>query len=180
MSRETLPNLKILLIGNSSVGKSSLLLRFSSATFLPPDEATATIGVDFKVKTITVRPEGPSQVKLSIWDTAGQERFRVLTGSYYRGAMGVVLVYDISSRTSFDELVKWLTEIDTYCSTGVCKLLVGNKVDRELSRQVSTTEGREFAQRMGMGFIECSAMSNTGVDDLFEQLARNVSDTCDC
>ncbi|WWC66394.1 uncharacterized protein I206_100296 [Kwoniella pini CBS 10737] len=164
-------NLKLLLIGNSSVGKSSLLLRFTDNEFLTDEETAATIGVDFKVKSIELDGK---RYKLSVWDTAGQERFRTLTSSYYRGAQGVVLVYDVSSRPTFDELLKWFKEIDTYCGEGVVKMMVGNKVDKEFSRQVTTDEGKAFAQRMGALFIECSAKTRLGVPEAFEELVRRI------
>ncbi|KAG8942929.1 Ras- protein Rab-18, partial [Tulasnella sp. 408] len=114
-------NIKLLLIGNSSVGKSSLLLRFADETFLTEDESSATIGVDFRVSQMEV---GGRRVKLSIWDTAGQERFRTITSSYYRGAQGIILVYDVSNRESFEALPKWFTELETYVSPNVVKILV--------------------------------------------------------
>ncbi|ORY32240.1 small GTPase superfamily [Naematelia encephala] len=165
-------NLKLLLIGNSSVGKSSLLLRFTDDDFISEEETAATIGVDFKVKSITLDGH---KYRLSIWDTAGQERFRTLTSSYYRGAQGVILVYDTTSRATFDELLKWFKEIDTYCSEGVVKMVVGNKVDKEFSRQVTTEEGRAFAHRMGTLFIECSAKTKVGVEEAFKELVARVS-----
>ncbi|WWC99843.1 hypothetical protein V866_006751 [Kwoniella sp. B9012] len=160
-------NLKLLLIGNSSVGKSSLLLRFTDNEFLSDEETAATIGVDFKVKSIELDGK---KYKLSVWDTAGQERFRTLTSSYYRGAQ----VYDVSSRQTFDELLKWFKEIDTYCGEGVVKMIVGNKVDKEFSRQVTTDEGRAFAQRMGALFVECSAKTKLRVPEAFEELVRRI------
>ncbi|WVR06004.1 hypothetical protein IAU60_003032 [Kwoniella sp. DSM 27419] len=169
------PNLKLLLIGDSSVGKSSLLLRFTDDEFLSDEETAATIGVDFKVKSIEL--DG-SKYKLSIWDTAGQERFRTLTSSYYRGAQGVILVYDVSSRQSFDELLKWFKEIDTYCGEGVVKIIVGNKVDKEFSRQVPKHEGQAFANRMNALFVECSAKTRLGVPEAFEELVRQVGLAC--
>ncbi|KAF0494343.1 ras-domain-containing protein [Gigaspora margarita] len=120
--------LKILLIGNSNVGKSSLLLRFTEDTFLPKDDVSATIGVDFKVVDTVINGK---RYKLTIWDTAGQERFRTLTSSYYRGVQGVILVYDVSKRESFDQLDSWFGELNTYCSSkDVVKMIVGNKVDK--------------------------------------------------
>ncbi|WOO81251.1 Ras-related protein Rab-18-B [Vanrija pseudolonga] len=164
-------NLKLLLIGNSSVGKSSLLLRFTDDDFLSEEETAATIGVDFKVKSIELDGR---RYKLSIWDTAGQERFRTLTSSYYRGAQGVILVYDVASRPTFDELIKWFREIETYCAEDVVKVIVGNKVDKEFSRQVSTEEGQAFADRMGTLFVECSAKTNFGVTEAFQELVRRI------
>ncbi|CAG8433205.1 517_t:CDS:2 [Ambispora gerdemannii] len=165
---DSLTTLKILLIGNSNVGKSSLLLRFTDDTFLPQDEVSATIGVDFKVKIIEV--EG-KKYKLTIWDTAGQERFRTLTSSYYRGAQGVILVYDVSNRETFDELENWFTELSTYCTNkDVIKILVGNKLDKETSRAISRKEGLAFAQKSNTLFIECSAKTREGVEEAFEEL----------
>ncbi|XP_043823097.1 ras-related protein Rab-18 isoform X2 [Dromiciops gliroides] len=128
MDEDVLTTLKILIIGESGVGKSSLLLRFTDDTFDP--ELAATIGVDFKVKTISV--DG-NKAKLAIWDTAGQERFRTLTPSYYRGAQGVILVYDVTRRDTFVKLDNWLNELETYCTRNdIVKMLVGNKIDKRL------------------------------------------------
>ncbi|KAG9043978.1 hypothetical protein FS837_008934 [Tulasnella sp. UAMH 9824] len=165
-------NIKLLLIGNSSVGKSSLLLRFADETFLTEDESSATIGVDFRVSKMEV---GGRRVKLSIWDTAGQERFRTITSSYYRGAQGIILVYDVSNRESFEALPKWFTELETYVSPNVVKILVGNKVDKEFSRAVSEDEGRKFAERMDTLFVEASAKSNIGVQDAFKEVVNKAS-----
>ena len=122
-----LATLKILIIGESSVGKSSLLLRFTDDLFDP--ELAATIGVDFKVKSITI--EGDRTAKLAIWDTAGQERFRTLTPSYYRGAHGVILVYDVTSRETFNKLDVWLNELETFSNKpDIVKMLVANKIDK--------------------------------------------------
>ncbi|XP_064798034.1 ras-related protein Rab-18-B-like isoform X3 [Oncorhynchus masou masou] len=131
MEDDVLTTLKILIIGESGVGKSSLLLRFTDDTFDP--ELAATIGVDFKVKTISV--DG-NRAKLAIWDTAGQERFRTLTPSYYRGAQGVILVYDVTRRDTFTKLDNWLNELETYCTRNdLVKMLVGNKIDKRPVRR---------------------------------------------
>jgi Ras-related protein Rab-18 len=139
---------KILLIGDSGTGKSSLLLRFTDDTFLE-EEMSATIGVDFKVHFLSLPKShatilNSDRMKLSIWDTAGQERFRTLTSSYYRGAQGVILVYDVTQRETFDHLIDtWLPELETYTlgnSSGVVKMVVGNKVDKA-NRQVELSEG---------------------------------------
>ncbi|QRV95344.1 Ras-related protein Rab-18 [Ceratobasidium sp. AG-Ba] len=167
-------NAKILLIGNSSVGKSSILLRFSDETWLSEDESSATIGVDFRVTKMEVRGK---KVKLSIWDTAGQERFRTITSSYYRGAQGIILVYDVANRESFEALPKWFSELETYVSPSAVKIVVGNKVDKEFSRQVTTEEGRAFADRMGTLFVESSAKTKVGVQDAFRELVEKIVDT---
>ncbi|KAI7864361.1 P-loop containing nucleoside triphosphate hydrolase protein [Spinellus fusiger] len=170
-----IPTLKLLLIGNSNVGKSSLLLRFTDDTFLPQEEVSATIGVDFKVSMMNI--EGQSY-KLTIWDTAGQERFRTLTSSYYRGAQGVILVYDVSHRETFDALHTWWNEVNTYCSSpDVVKMIVGNKVDKESSRVVSRREGADLARKLQSLFVECSAKTKMGVGEAFEELVTKIVET---
>ncbi|KAG0775904.1 hypothetical protein G6F26_002374 [Rhizopus arrhizus] len=167
---QSIPTLKLLLIGNSNVGKSSLLLRFTDDTFLPQEEVSATIGVDFKVSMMDVNDK---TYKLTIWDTAGQERFRTLTSSYYRGAQGVILVYDVSNRETFDALNNWWNEVNTYCSSpDVVKMIVGNKVDKESSRVVSYEEGLNFARKLQTLFVECSAKTKVGVKQAFEELVE--------
>jgi len=168
-----LTTLKILIIGESGVGKSSLLLRFTDDTFDP--ELPATIGVDFKVKTLSV--DG-NKAKLAIWDTAGQERFRTLTPSYYRGAQGVILVYDVSNRSTFTKLDMWLNELETYSTrVELIKMLVGNKKDKEEDREVSVEEGTKFARKHSMLFIEASAKTCDGVQCAFEELVEKIIQT---
>ncbi|KAM0949600.1 putative small GTP-binding protein [Dioscorea sansibarensis] len=160
---------KILLIGDSGVGKSSLLLSFISdhVDNLPP-----TIGVDFQIKHITVAGK---KLKLTIWDTAGQERFRTLTSSYYRGAQGIILVYDVTRRETFTNLSDiWAKEIALHCTNQDCiKVLVGNKVDKA-DRMVTREEGAALAQECGCLFVECSAKTRVNVDKCFEELALKI------
>eukprot|EP01054_Gregarina_sp_Poly1_P011427 Gregarina_sp_Poly_1__11426@NODE_976_length_5498_cov_252_990794_g689_i0_p4_GENE_NODE_976_length_5498_cov_252_990794_g689_i0NODE_976_length_5498_cov_252_990794_g689_i0_p4_ORF_typecomplete_len142_score9_96Ras/PF00071_22/2_4e54Roc/PF08477_13/6e28Arf/PF00025_21/6_9e21SRPRB/PF09439_10/1_4e09Gtr1_RagA/PF04670_12/5e09MMR_HSR1/PF01926_23/3_7e06GTP_EFTU/PF00009_27/4_3e05Septin/PF00735_18/0_00014AIG1/PF04548_16/0_00029RsgA_GTPase/PF03193_16/0_15RsgA_GTPase/PF03193_16/6_9e02RsgA_GTPase/PF03193_16/32AAA_22/P len=115
---------KLLLIGDSGVGKSCLLLRFADDNYT--ESYISTIGVDFKIRTIELESK---TVKLQIWDTAGQERFRTITSSYYRGAQGIIVVYDVTDRDSFDHVRQWMQEIERYAGNDVCRLLVGNKND---------------------------------------------------
>jgi len=168
-----LTTLKILIIGESGVGKSSLLLRFANDTFDP--EISATIGVDFKVKEMD---NHGNKIKLAIWDTAGQERFRTLTPSYYRGGQGAILVYDVTCRESFQKVEDWLTELETYStSPDIKKILVGNKCDMEGERMVSRDEGKNFARRHQMMFIEASAKTKEGVQTAFEELVEKIIQT---
>eukprot|EP01118_Nematostelium_gracile_P013079 TRINITY_DN488_c0_g1_i3.p1 TRINITY_DN488_c0_g1~~TRINITY_DN488_c0_g1_i3.p1 ORF type:complete len:798 (+),score=145.71 TRINITY_DN488_c0_g1_i3:163-2556(+) len=163
---------KLLLIGDSGVGKSCLLLRFADNTFFS-HSFVSTIGVDFKIRTIDV--DGYT-IKLQLWDTTGQERFRTITSSYYRGAHGILIVYDITDRTSFNNVKQWLGEIDRYACENVNKILVGSKADLESERQVPTKEGKEFADSMGIPFFEVSAKSGQNVEETFQGLATNVLD----
>ncbi|KAJ0714445.1 putative small monomeric GTPase [Helianthus annuus] len=161
---------KILLIGDSGVGKSSLLVSFISNTV---DDLAPTIGVDFKIKLFTV---GGKRLKLTIWDTAGQERFRTLTSSYYRGAQGIILVYDVTRRETFTNLSEiWAKEVDLYSTNQDCvKMLVGNKVDKDSERFVSREEGAALAKELGCLFLECSARTQENVHQCFEELAQKI------
>ncbi|KAI4349087.1 hypothetical protein L6164_009726 [Bauhinia variegata] len=163
---------KILLIGDSGVGKSSLLVSFISSSV---EDLAPTIGVDFKIKLLTV---GGKRLKLTIWDTAGQERFRTLTSSYYRGAQGIILVYDVTRRDTFTNLSEvWSKELELYSTNQDCvKILVGNKVDRESERAVSREEGAALAKEMGSLFLECSAKTRENVEQCFEELALKIMD----
>ncbi|XP_020591775.1 ras-related protein RABC1 [Phalaenopsis equestris] len=164
---------KLLMIGDSGVGKSSLLLRFTSDSF---EDLSPTIGVDFKVKMVTI---GGKKLKLAIWDTAGQERFRTLTSSYYRGAQGIIMVYDVTRRDTFTNLSDvWAKEIDLYSTNQDCiKMLVGNKVDKESERTVSKKEGIDFAREYGCLFLECSAKTRVNVEQCFEELVLKILET---
>ncbi|XP_067006162.1 ras-related protein Rab-18-B [Anabrus simplex] len=169
MDDQVLTTLKILIIGESGVGKSSLLLRFIDDSFNPDQQLT--IGVDFRTKKVTV--DG-NTVKLAIWDTAGQERFRTLTPSYYRDAQGAILVYDVSNMNSFTKLETWLNELDTYSTkSNIIKMVVGNKIDVE-NREVSREEGMKFARRHATLFIESSAKTKDGVQCAFEELVQKI------
>jgi len=162
---------KILMAGDSGVGKSSLLLRFTDDTF--SENFISTIGVDFKIRTVNL--EG-KVIKMQIWDTAGQERFRTITSSYYRGAHGVILVYDVTDQVSFNNARQWLTEIERYACGNVVKLLVGNKSDLTTKRVVSQVTGKEFADQFHLPFIEASAKDGSNVKQAFMTLVKEVFD----
>ena len=163
---------KLLLIGDSGVGKSCLLLRFADNAW--SDTYISTIGVDFKIKTLTIDGK---VVKLQIWDTAGQERFRTITSSYYRGSHGIVVVYDITDAQTFANVKQWMSEIDRYGSKDVQRMIVGNKCDREDARQVTLAQGQDFAMSLGITFLETSAKSCDNVDLLFTNLAREIKNS---
>eukprot|EP01090_Pellita_catalonica_P015537 TRINITY_DN4234_c0_g1_i2.p1 TRINITY_DN4234_c0_g1~~TRINITY_DN4234_c0_g1_i2.p1 ORF type:complete len:204 (-),score=40.41 TRINITY_DN4234_c0_g1_i2:110-721(-) len=160
---------KILLVGDSGVGKSSLLLRFTDDMF--QETFISTIGVDFKIRTVQIEDK---TIKLQIWDTAGQERFRTITSSYYRGAHGIIVVYDITDKVTFNNAKMWLSEIDRYACGSVTKLLVGNKSDKEDQRDVTPSDGQEFASQYGMLFSEASAKGGTGVEEAFLKLVKEI------
>ncbi len=162
---------KLLIIGDSGVGKSCLLLRFADDAFT--NSYISTIGVDFKIRTLN--HEGKT-LKLQIWDTAGQERFRTITSSYYRGAHGIVIVYDVTNMKSFENVSAWLEEINKFATPGHNKLLIGNKCDEKNLREVSFEEGRNFAETHHMSFIETSAKLSVNVDRAFTNLALAIRD----
>jgi len=160
---------KLLLIGDSGVGKSCLLLRFSDDTYT--DSYISTIGVDFKIRTIEL--DGKT-IKLQIWDTAGQERFRTITSSYYRGAHGIIVVYDCTDLESFNNVKQWLEEIDRYACENVNKLLVGNKCDLASKKVVNYQNAKEFADGLGIPFLETSAKNSTNVEQAFMTMASEI------
>ncbi|TYH40270.1 hypothetical protein ES332_D12G235800v1 [Gossypium tomentosum] len=160
---------KLLLIGDSGVGKSCLLLRFADDSYL--DSYISTIGVDFKIRT--VEHDGKI-IKLQIWDTAGQERFRTITSSYYRGAHGIIIVYDVTDQESFNNVNQWLNEISRYGSENVNKLLVGNKSDLTAKRVVSPEAAQAFADELGIPFMETSAKNATNVQQAFLAMAADI------
>ncbi|CAF0827892.1 unnamed protein product [Adineta steineri] len=165
---------KILIIGESSVGKSSLMTRFVDETF----QATffPTIGVDFKVRTLVIDDH---QCKVQIWDTAGQERFRVITTTYYRDAAGVIIVYDVTNGESFSRIRRWIDEINKYCDNSIAKVLVGNKDDspssdggEQMEKIVSTSDAQQYARQMNLTFFETSAKDNKNVSEAFYAVTR--------
>ena len=161
---------KLLLIGDSGVGKSSLLLRFAEDTYT--ESFISTIGVDFKSRTIEL--DGKT-IKLQIWDTAGQERFGKMKSPYYRGAHGIIVVFDVTDQESFSNVKQWLHEIDKYAPANVKKLLVGNKCDLASKRAVPTEQAAKFAEGLGLEYLETSAKSTLNVEKAFTAIAREVA-----
>eukprot|EP00744_Colponema_vietnamica_P003899 GILI01005911.1.p1 GENE.GILI01005911.1~~GILI01005911.1.p1 ORF type:complete len:213 (-),score=50.38 GILI01005911.1:711-1349(-) len=160
--------IKLLLLGDSGVGKSSLMMRFSEDQFYP--NLMGTAGVDFKVRYVDIDGK---RIKMQIWDTAGQERFHTITKAYYRGAMGIVLVYDVTDQKTFDNVDYWMDNIRKHGNETVEKILVGNKIDLA-NRMIEEERGRELASRHQVPFMETSAKSAERVEDAFVTIARAV------
>ncbi|KAG7536996.1 Small GTP-binding protein domain [Arabidopsis suecica] len=153
---------KVVLIGDSAVGKSQLLARFSRNEF--SIESKATIGVEFQTRTLEIDHK---TIKAQIWDTAGQERYRAVTSAYYRGAVGAMLVYDITKRQSFDHVARWLEELRGHADKNIVIMLIGNKTDLGTLRAVPTEDAKEFAQRENLFFMETSALDSNNVEPSF-------------
>eukprot|EP01083_Nonionella_stella_P032432 88789_1 len=161
--------IKLLMIGDSGVGKSCLLLRFSDDSFTT--SFITTIGIDFKIKTVEIDGK---RVKLQIWDTAGQERFRTITTAYYRGAMGILLVYDITDEQSFLNIRNWIRNIEQHASDSVQKILIGNKCDMADDRIITKDRGQELADEYAIKFFETSAKTDTNVKEAFIAIATDI------
>ncbi|CAH9108791.1 unnamed protein product [Cuscuta europaea] len=160
---------KIVIIGDSAVGKSNLLSRYARDEF--NHNSKTTIGVEFQTQTLEIDGK---EVKAQIWDTAGQERFRAVTSAYYRGALGALVVYDISRRTTFDSIPRWLEELQTHSDATIARMLVGNKCDLGDIRDVSVEEGKSLAEAEGLYFMETSALNSKNVKEAFEIVIREI------
>ncbi|PIA52060.1 hypothetical protein AQUCO_01000145v1 [Aquilegia coerulea] len=160
---------KIVLIGDSAVGKSQILSRFARNEFSL--DSKATIGVEFQTRTLVIQHKS---VKAQIWDTAGQERYRAVTSAYYRGAVGAMLVYDITKRQSFDHIPRWLEELRSHADKNIVIILIGNKSDLENQRAVPTEDAKEFAQKEGLFFLETSALEATNVENAFSTVLTEI------
>ncbi|KAH1130217.1 hypothetical protein J1N35_001595 [Gossypium stocksii] len=160
---------KVVVIGDSAVGKSQILSRFAKNEFCL--DSKSTIGVEFQTRTVTIKTK---VIKAQIWDTAGQERYRAVTSAYYRGALGSMLVYDISKRQSFDSLARWVEELRANADNSIVIMLVGNKADLVDQRAVPTEDAVKFAKEQGLFFAETSALSGDNVDKAFFQLLEEI------
>jgi len=166
---------KIVINGNSGTGKTSLLVRFCEGTFEDTNGKSVTIASEFKVKELKKFETTGKDIRLQVFDTAGQEKFRTITSSYYRGAAGALLVYDISNQVSFDAVNGWFEDITHYLE-GVPLIIVGHKTDLEKNRVVSTAQGEELAKKLNAPFFEASAKTGEGVDELFFALTRMMNE----
>ena len=160
---------KIVLIGDSSVGKTNILSKYISDEYDP--DTQATIGVELSTKNYTF---DNNEVKVQIWDTAGQEKYRSITSSYYKGAHGCLLVYDITRKVTFENINKWLAEIKLSSNNEINMVLIGNKCDLEDKREVSIEEAQNKAKLLNMAFMETSALNGTNVEKAFNELVNNV------
>ncbi|GAB4848747.1 Ras- protein Rab11D [Ancistrocladus abbreviatus] len=160
---------KVVLIGDSAVGKSQILARFARNEFSL--DSKATIGVEFQTRTLIIQHKS---IKAQIWDTAGQERYRAVTSAYYRGAVGALLVYDITKRQTFEHIPRWLEELRGHADKNIVIMLIGNKTDLEDQRVVSTEDATEFAQKEGLFFLETSALESTNVETAFVTVLTEI------
>lgn len=165
---------KIVLVGDSGVGKSNLLSRFTRSTF--SHEEKSTIGVEFATRVLTM--DDGKKIKAQIWDTAGQERYRAITNAYYRGALGALMVYDVTKQMTFDNIPKWLKELRDHAHRDIVVLLVGNKADicdsDPAQRQVEPAQAQALAAEYNFPFTETSAMSGQNVEAAFVSLVKQI------
>ncbi|XP_056141661.1 RAB11a, member RAS oncogene family, like [Lampris incognitus] len=162
---------KVVLIGDSGVGKSNLLSRFTRNEFNL--ESKSTIGVEFATRSIQV---GGKTIKAQIWDTAGQERYRAITSAYYRGAVGALLVYDIAKHLTYENAERWLKELQDHADSNIVIMLVGNKSDLRHLRAVPTDEAKAFAEKHGLSFLETSALDSSNVELAFQTILTAIYD----
>ncbi|KAL1545056.1 Ras-related protein RABA2a [Salvia divinorum] len=160
---------KIVLIGDSGVGKSNILSRFTRNEFCL--ESKSTIGVEFATRTLQI--EGKT-VKAQIWDTAGQERYRAITSAYYRGAVGALLVYDITKRQTFDNVQRWLRELRDHADSNIVIMMTGNKSDLNHLRAVAEEDGQTLAEKEGLSFLETSALEAHNIEKAFQTILSEI------
>ena len=161
---------KVLLLGDSTVGKTCFLKKYTDKTF--QDVHISTIGLDYRVKTMTLK--SGKVVKLQIWDTAGQDRFRAITKNYYKGANGIILIYDVTSIQTYENVKNWITQIREEASPNVIIYIAGNKIDLEEERKIKTEEGQKLAEELGLPFFETSAKTGVNINESFEDLVEKI------
>jgi small GTP-binding protein len=163
---------KILLLGDSEVGKSCFLMRYADNVFV--DNYITTIGLDYKLKYIQL--DSGQVIKVQLWDTAGQERFRTIAKSYYKGAHGIILIYDVTNRKTYDNIKKWLNQIRDEASNRISIILVANKIDCEDTRQVTKEEGETLAKASNLPIFEASAKDSINVNESFQFLIEKINE----
>ena len=172
MSEPEPPLYKILLLGDSTVGKTCFLLRYMDETFL--DLHMATIGLDYRLKTMIL--EEQKIVKVQLWDTAGQDKFRAITRNYYKGASGIILIYDVTNIKSYENIKKWINEIKEEISDKVTIILIGNKIDNIKERKVTKEQGEKLANEVNIPFFETSAKTGEGINESVFFLVKKIAD----
>ena len=170
MVEEEPPLYKILLLGDSTVGKTCFLLRYTDDTFL--DVHMATIGLDYRLKTMILNDQ--KIVKVQLWDTAGQDKFRAITRNYYKGAKGIILIYDVTNIKSYENIKKWINEIKEEISENVTIVLIGNKIDNENQRKISKEQGEKLANDYNVTFFETSAKTGQGINESVFYLVQKI------
>lgn len=169
--------LKYLVIGDGGVGKTTLLTQFCREAYDAADyPVKQTVGIDFQVKLIKI---GSKRIKLQIWDTAGQERYRSITNAYYRGAHGILVVYDVTDNSSFKHVKSWMANIGVHADNTVVTMLVGNKIDRVSDRIIKTAQGQQLADEYKIKFFEVSAKDRTNIESPFEALSADITAVTD-
>ena len=161
---------KVLLLGDSTVGKTCVLLKYTDKIF--QETHMMTIGLDYRLKVMQL--QSGKEVKLQIWDTAGQDRFRSITKNYYKGSHGIILIYDVTSLKTFENVKSWVSQIHEEISDKVVIYLVGNKIDMDDERKVQTEEGQKLAEEFGVPFVETSAKSGVKIDNIFSDITERI------
>ena len=161
---------KVLLLGDTTVGKTCFLMKYTDKTF--QDIHMATIGLDYRLKSMKLK--SGKNIKLQIWDTAGQDRFRAITKNYYKGSHGIILIYDVTNVQTFENVKQWVSQIREEASANVIIYIAGNKIDMEEDRKVNKEEGEKLAEELGFPFVETSAKSGININETFEDLVERI------